>query len=102
MKIYANDLAFSTINENFTLHINHTIIDSIKPGFLSNSNGIKPTMQLGFRDAGIWYITKEVFREIFFEMLAIKELGMSEGHTKLPASGHIDFGGNPLRLVCPQ
>ena len=102
MNLNENDLAFSTTKENFTFHLNYTVIESIEPGFLSNSNGIKPTMQFGFSGTGIWYITDEVFRSIF-EMLADKDLERNnEGHNKLPASGHIDFGSNPLRLSTVQ
>ena len=101
MKLNENDLAFSTTKENFTFHLNQTVIESIEPGFLSNSNGIKPTMQFGFSGTGIWYITEEVFRSVF-EMLAIEELETNEGHNKWPASGTIDFGFNPLRLFTVQ
>ena len=103
MKINANDFAFST---NFSLVFDRVIIESSESDFLSKNYNIE---RLSFYGTGLWQIEEEVFRDIF-EMMADNKLDMFEERTKLHASfsndidylNHIDFGGNPLRLGCPQ
>ena len=103
MKINANDLAFST---NFSLVFDRVIIESIESDFLSKNYNIE---RLSFYGTGLWQIEEEVFRDIF-EMMADNKLDIFEGRTNLHTSfsngfdylNHIDFGGNPLRLGCPQ
>ena len=102
MKIKANDFAFST---NFSIRLDRVMIESIESDFLSKNYN----KWLAFEETGLWQIEEEVFRDIF-ETKADNELNVYEGHKILESSfsnrinhlKHIVFGGNPLRLGCPQ
>ena len=99
MKIKANDFAFST---NFSIRLDRVMIESIESDFLSKNYN----KWLAFEETGLWQIEEEVFRDIF-ETMADNALNMYEGRKNLQSSFsnnlyHIDFGGNPLRLGCPQ
>ena len=95
MKINANDFAFSSTN--FKLTISDTIIESIEPGFISNSSGIE-YIDLIF--AGLWQIEEAVFRDIF-EIIANNQIEKYEGHTRLQGShlSHNDYSGIPITQV---
>ena len=95
LKINANDFAFSS--KNFKLTISDTIIESIEPGFISNSSGIE-YIDLIF--AGLWQIEEAVFRDIF-EIVANNQLEKYEEHTKLQGShlNYNDYPGIPITQV---
>ena len=95
LKINANDLAFSSTN--FKLVIDDTIIESIEPGFISNSSGIE---FISLRSAGLWQIEEAVFRDVF-EIMANKQLEKYEEHNKLQGShlNQIDYSGKPITQV---